>query len=482
MTVGFRARQVTALALTALAVALATGLINALILVRVHALEAQAGADLLARTLYHLASRTIRQLEPDRVREGLATDPALRQYAEAVIGYSPTALYVAIKDDAGVAILHSDPGQEGKRLGYVETFDEFAARGALSQLVALGREQRTLAADLPFSADGVRPFGSVVVAVSTLLLRKELLGAVATHAAIAGSAVLLAFVVSFLVANRLLAPIARLRRELARIDPGEGRPPLNLETEADVGRLIEFFAEASERLAGERQDGDDGGSSRRLAALGRLTSGVAHEIKNPLNALVLQVALLRQKLGPEHEGAGRHLDVLDEEVRRLDRAVQGFLKFIRPEELKLESVQPRALVEDVAGFLAVQAEARGIRLETRVAGDLPEIQGSADLLRQALLNLAGNAFDAMPGGGMLRVAAECGQDGVVLSVEDTGEGIAKEQLPKIFDLFYTTKPAGTGIGLSMVYRIVQLHGGTIDVRSERGKGTRFTMNLQERAS
>jgi signal transduction histidine kinase len=481
-TVGFRARQVAALAMTALAVALVTGLINAAILVRVHVLEAQGQADLLARTMYHMASQTMRQVDPAQVRQALAEDPVLRQYSDAVIGYSPIALYVAIKDMSGVAILHSDPSWEGKHLERVETFGEFGRRGRLVQLWTLWREQLTLAADLPFTADGVHPFGSVVVAVSTVLLKKQLLGTVAADAVVAMAAVLLAFLFTFLLANRLLAPVARLRRELARIDPGGGRPPLDLETEDDVGRLIEFFATASERLAADREDGDSSRSSRRLAALGRLTSGVAHQIRSPLNALVLQVELLRQKLTHAPPETARHLDMLDEEVRRLDHVVQGFLKFIRPEELQLESVCLESLVRETLDFLAAGAEHKKIKLESKVPEELPAIQGNAELLRQVLLNVAGNAFDAMPAGGVLRVLAERQDGHIALTVEDTGQGIAPDDLPKIFDLFYTTKSDGNGIGLSMVYRIVQLHGGEVQVSSERGTGTRVTMTFLEKAA
>ena len=220
--------------------------------------------------------------------------------------------------------------------------------------------------------------------------------------------------------------------------------------------------------------------SQKLAALGRLTSGVAHEIKNPLNALVLHVELLRQKLGDTDKDAKHHLDVLDEEVRRLDHVVLGFLKFTRPEELQLESVGLDRIVREVLEFLAAEAEQRGIRLEPYIPAELPALQGSAELLRQVLLNLAGNAFDAMPHGGVLRLRVEPAREGsIALTVEDTGEGIPAEELPKIFDLFYTTKRGGNGIGLSMVYRIVQLHGGEIHVDSERGVGTRVTMTFPE---
>jgi signal transduction histidine kinase len=594
--VGFRVRQAVTLGLTALAVALATGLISAAILVRLHVLEARDHAELLARTLYHLTSQAIRQHAGEDLRHALATDRSLREYTDAVIGYSPIVLNVAIKDHDGIALLHSDARKQGRRVLSPETFTEFSTRSSLAQFWLVLDGQRDLVAELPFSPDGQEPFGTVAVVVSTVLLRQSLMSAVVTNACVAGIAVLLAFLAAFLVSNRLLAPIARLRAELARIVPAD-----DLKNDADISRLVEFFTTVSERLAAGRHERDareatksllDGLSdavlvvgreldilslndeavrllgcgraelergslartlaptdplrllveetlsrgetqrsrsallvvagrevpflldafvlrerdralgvmitardlerssqigsrlshSQKLAALGRLTSGVAHEIRNPLNALVLQAALLRQKLGPAVPHAARHLDIIEEEVKRLDRVIDGFLRFTRPEELQLETVRLDGILREAMDLMAARAEHGGIRMEAAVAPDLPRVRGSAELLRQALLNLMGNALDAMPAGGLLRVRADPTAEGTIaLTVEDTGEGIGPEHLPKVFNLFYTTRSNGSGIGLSLVYRIAQLHGGDVQIDSERGTGTRVTMTLPETA-
>ena len=592
---GFRVRQAVTLGLTAVCVAFATGLISAAILVRLHVLEARDHAELLARTLYHMTSQVVRQHDGDDLRHALANDRSLREYADAVVGYSPIVLNVAVKDVDGVAILHSDARKQGRRVASPETFAEFSKRNALAQLWIVLDGQRDLSAELPLG-DGERSLGTVAVSVSTVLLRQNLLGAVVTNAAVAGIAVLFAFLAAFLVSNRLLAPIARLRAELARIVPTE-----DLKTDADINRLVEFFTTVSERLAAGRHERDareatknlldgladavlvvgrdlsilslndeacrllgcgrvelEGASlenrlapsdplralvedalakrqtvrsrsallvvagrevpflldafvlregertlgamitardlersseigsrlshSQKLAALGRLTSGVAHEIRNPLNALVLQAALLRKKLGPSTPEATRHLDIIEEEVKRLDRVIDGFLRFTRPEELQLESVRLDGILREAMDLMAARAEHGGIRMEAAVAPDLPRVRGSAELLRQALLNLIGNALDAMPTGGLLRVRADPTANGsIALTVEDTGEGIGPEHLPKVFNLFYTTRSNGSGIGLSLVYRIAQLHGGDVQIDSERGSGTRVTMTLPETA-
>ncbi len=249
--------------------------------------------------------------------------------------------------------------------------------------------------------------------------------------------------------------------------------------------------------------------SQKAAALGRLLAGVAHEVKNPLNAMTIHLELLKQKLGGgalaarpvaraaesggvrvadaaptqvtvESSTVLNHVSVIGSEIRRLDEVVQGFLKFSRPEELALEPVDLAAMVTDVGEVVGPQAGASGVRLAITSAADLPRVSADSGLLRQALLNLALNAVQAMPSGGVLRFESRRGADRQVeLAITDTGVGIAPEHLSRIFDLYFTTKEAGSGIGLSMVYRTIQLHDGHIEVQSTPGRGTTFTIRLPQ---
>lgn len=230
--------------------------------------------------------------------------------------------------------------------------------------------------------------------------------------------------------------------------------------------------------------------SRKLAALGRLMAGVAHEVKNPLNAMTIHLELLKQKLGALHEPivvpagprAGRPLDlekhvrIIADEIRRLDQVVVGFLKFARPDELKLQPVRLCALLNEVTSITAPEAESRRVVIRTDCPANLPDINADPGMLQQALLNLTINACQAMPDGGTLRVAcrAAAGRR-VEIDIEDTGVGIPPEDLGRIFDLYFTTKEKGSGIGLSMVFRIVQLHDGEVEVQSTPGRGTTFKL-------
>ena len=247
--------------------------------------------------------------------------------------------------------------------------------------------------------------------------------------------------------------------------------------------------------------------SRKLVALGRLTAGIAHEVKNPLNAMMIHLELLRTKIRqsmvrePVPVGAGataaaglaqasaadvagagalQHVGVIESEIRRLDEVVQGFLKFARPEDLRLQPVKLRTIVDEVLPVVESEASAHGVRIEVSVSAALPAVNGDSTMLRQVFLNLCINACQAMPQGGTLRLsAAVASRDQVEVTFEDTGTGIPADHLSKIFDLYFTTKDHGTGIGLSMVYRIVQLHDGEIEVQSTPGHGTTFRVLLPQ---
>ena len=212
--------------------------------------------------------------------------------------------------------------------------------------------------------------------------------------------------------------------------------------------------------------------SSRLAAISRLTGGVAHEIKNPLNAMALHLEVLKSKLGADEP----EIDVIAREIKRLDQVVKTFLNFNKPVELHPEPVDLSELMRDVAALVSADAEAHGVQMETELDRPAP-VGGDAEMLKQAFLNIVVNGLEAMPNGGRLalRTRTEGGQCSVLIS--DGGSGIPLEEREKIFNLYFTTKPNGTGIGLATTFRVVQLHSGTIDFVSEPGKGTTFRLRF-----
>ena len=218
--------------------------------------------------------------------------------------------------------------------------------------------------------------------------------------------------------------------------------------------------------------------SRKLAALGRLSAGIAHEVKNPLNATMIHLELMKLKLAERPE-ALEHVAVIANQVRRLDEVVQGFLKFTRPEDLHLEPVALAPVFEGLRPIIDAESGTR-IEVTINVPSELPPVEGDSSLLEQAFLNLALNACQAMPDGGRLTISArQAPGRRVLVEVEDTGVGISPEHLPRIFDLYFTTKKSGSGIGLSLVFRTVQMHNGEIEVRSTPGNGTTFRVHLRQ---
>lgn len=217
--------------------------------------------------------------------------------------------------------------------------------------------------------------------------------------------------------------------------------------------------------------------SRRLSAAGRLTRGVAHEVKNPINAIVLHLQLLQNKLEKTDPDARRHIDVIGNEIHRLDRVVQILVDFTRPRDLHLEDVDMRKVLEDVAVLAAPEAGRHGVRLAQEFSQEPLMVKVDPDLMKQAVLNLILNGLQAMTGGGTLTLAAHREEEAIITEVRDQGSGIPIEVQEKVFELYFTTKKEGSGIGLAQTYQIMQWHYGSVEFDSIAGAGTTFRLRL-----
>ncbi|HEY1527849.1 MAG TPA: ATP-binding protein [Candidatus Angelobacter sp.] len=217
--------------------------------------------------------------------------------------------------------------------------------------------------------------------------------------------------------------------------------------------------------------------SRRLSAIGRLTSGVAHEVKNPINAIVVHLEVLRQKMKEIDPDARRHMDVISSEIQRLDRVVQTLVDFTRPVELRLSDMDLRKVVEDVVTLASPSAEKNNVGVEREAVPEPLPVRIDFDLVKQALLNIVLNGVQAMPQGGTLRITVKRDVEGALISVRDQGAGIPDNIRDKIFNLYFTTKSGGSGIGLAMAYRVVQLHHGSVEFTSIIDHGTTFYLRF-----
>ncbi|QEH36793.1 Sensor protein ZraS [Aquisphaera giovannonii] len=247
-------------------------------------------------------------------------------------------------------------------------------------------------------------------------------------------------------------------------DSAPAGPPIG-----DLGHPVDAESEATRRLR------------EQYAEISQLAGGLAHEVRNPLSTLSLNLDLLSEDFQkpdtPRDRRVKQRVERLKREVQRLHDIVENFLRFARFQEVELTPSDLNLVIEELCDFYEPQAATQGIVLRTHLASSLPPVALDANLFKQALLNLVLNAEHAMPDGGELILTSRRDGPQAVIEVTDTGTGIPPEVLPRIFDAFYSTRSNGSGLGLPTTRKIVEAHGGLIDVQSAPGKGSRFTVRL-----
>jgi len=340
---------------------------------------------------------------------------------------------------------------------------------------------------------------TIQVVTAPVLLRDPLLPQVERMGEVSVGSLLVALAITLAATNLALRPLKRIDQTIDRIvqgnygqssypgEPAERRVPKEfavLESKLDL--LGQKFHGAREDATELRHDVDQLlerlasqlDVASRLAAISRLTGGVAHEIKNPLNAISLRLDFLRAKLEePDGGDLVKDIDVLSKEVQRLDRVVKTFLDFSRPVEVHFENLDLAELTREVADLMTPPAHLAHVALEVESPTGPVPLRGDADLIKQAVLNLVTNAIEAMKDGGSLRLKTACDNGAVTLEVSDSGPGIPPAMRSKVFQLYFSTKGKGSGIGLALTYRAVQLHNGTIEFDSVEGRGTTFRLQF-----
>lgn len=275
-------------------------------------------------------------------------------------------------------------------------------------------------------------------------------------------------------AGDLIQGAMALKQEVnnAEVTLGDRRVVVDIEVLEAKGYLLTIRDAEAKKSITRQLD-----VSQRLSALNRLTGGVAHEIKNPLNSIGLHLEILKDRVAGSDEVADEELRILREETKRLDRVVKTFLDFTKPVELKLGAVDLNELLNGLSQFLMPEALSKQVKLTVKVEAERAMIRGDADLLKQAFLNLVRNGMEAMSEGGPLEIEVEQMPVEIVVRIRDHGMGIPIESRSKIFQLYFTTKAQGSGIGLAVTYRVVQLHNGSIQFESKPGQGTVFELRF-----
>jgi len=243
------------------------------------------------------------------------------------------------------------------------------------------------------------------------------------------------------------------------------------EDEDQEGRIL-----LARNVTGVRQMEKEVARSRHLNAIASLAAGVAHEIRNPLSSIKGFAVYFKKKLAGNSEDE-ETADIMIAETERLNRVISQLIEFARPLVLKREPADLEDLVRQTVRLVKAEAEQNAVAVEIRAGKGLPRADVDPDKVRQVLLNIFLNALAAMPGGGRLSILLNRREEFVEIEVSDTGEGIRQENLPRIYDPYFTSKPAGTGLGLAVAQKIMDAHGGAIEVESSEGTGTRVSLRF-----
>lgn len=275
-------------------------------------------------------------------------------------------------------------------------------------------------------------------------------------------------------------PIHNVVAAARKVAAGDLNQNLPVDRKDEIGDLTKSFNFMVQRLREQRRLEERLREAEHLSAIGQLSRGIAHEIRNPLNFISLSIDHIKTKYRPADgagaEGFEKLVESMKEEIHRLDRLVRDFLDYGKPLKLDLQPCQTRELLADVIEIVKAKAESDRIRIvETYEA--LPELRLDTELMKSCLFNVVTNAFQAMPDGGTLTVQSEERDGRFLLHIADTGTGVSEEHLTRIFEPFFTTKSQGLGLGLAMTRRVIEEHGGKIEFASVKGQGSEVTISL-----
>ena len=289
-----------------------------------------------------------------------------------------------------------------------------------------------------------------------------------------------------LTGHLIVRRLERLMGTIAAVQAGDPAARARDSSRDEIGRLSRSFNRMIDQISSEH--------ASRLKALGTLAAGVAHEVRNPLNSIAMTIQYLKDTLSmldtpiesressiQYRDTAEECLDVITQQVEELDRIVEEFLQLTRPVEMNWRMVDLNAFMVDVLRSFASALEAADVKLTCHYSKDPLHIRIDRDKLRQAISNIIINSIQAMPDGGELHIttAWDASQKATVIEIGDTGVGISQENIDRLFEPYFTTKPDGTGLGLAITYRIIEAHGGELRVESEEGQGTAFAVVLSQ---
>jgi signal transduction histidine kinase len=478
MRLSLKSKQVLGVTVMVALIVIALSLLHLINTAGVLLAESRDRFELFGSAVYTQAASAI--TTPETAYHDVRTSRYVQSALQSAL-YSADVVDAFIVDTTGVVIASSVPAQVGQTVPRRPQLNDLISMNPVSRLRAIYEKETYLEWTQPMAL-GEQPFGEIRIGLTNALVRRDLTQSLAPAALAAGLALLIAVFTSMVLAQIVLRPMHVIRSSLSRLGRGDLGATLDLRDDEEFRELGDVFDQVSAQLRAAATEGLKPAQltelSKKITMIGRLTGpGVAHEMRNPLNAMSLHLELLKQKLAAG-KPASTHVEIIEQEIRRLDERIQGFLKFVRPEEVTFAPVALAPLLSSVLDAVSPEAQRAGVSVERGCHDGTLLVEGDAAHLRDVFLNLAQNAIQAMPKGGRLTInCSSMPNRRVRVRVEDTGVGIAPDNLAQIFDLYYTTKERGSGIGLPLVYRMVQIHNGTIDVESTVGVGTTFIVIL-----
>jgi signal transduction histidine kinase len=413
---------------------------------------------------------------------GADLQKAVRDYANKLrlLGVRDVSIADASEE---VVQASTDPRNVGKKLARRRGPAEFVIRGVLGDD---SPEGRPTASNLRVPiVVGDRRVGYVVI--TRILDDFSVLSksAFASRVAATMAVFALGMLLSLYLASAVSRPVQSLTAAARRVAAGDLSARVPAAGTGEVGALAHTFNQMVERLGESRALEERLRVAERSTAMGRFATALAHEIRNPLNSISLTIDYVRTRLAPTDEARRSEFEALitslKSELARLNRLVGDFLSSGQPARLDPRPCDVGAVVRETAALVEHKAREQAITIELDVADELPTTLADPELLKTCLLNLVLNAFEAMPDGGRLRLAARLEAGQLLLLVSDTGVGLTADAAAHALEPYFSTKEAGVGLGLALVRRIIEGHGGTIELDSTPGRGTTVRLRLPKRA-
>ncbi len=382
---------------------------------------------------------------------------------------------ISIISNADEIIASTNPMKVGEEVGRVKK--ERIIKAELGEPVS--KEGKVYNVILPVVA-GNEHYGYIHLKINVEDF-SEILASNAIKRIVATSLVFgLGIILSVFLSWMYTKPIHNVVNAARSVAAGDLTPELTTDRKDEIGELTKTFNYMVQKLREERALEEKLRDAEHLSGIAQLGKSIAHEIRNPLNFISLSIDHLKTKYipnqGEDKEKFESLITSIKHEIQRLNKLVGDFLDYGKSLQVTLQDVDIEGLINEVISLVSAKAEKDGIKISFQNGG-LPKLSADPELIRTCIFNIIINAFQAMPDNGTLTVTTKVSNGKAFIIIEDTGIGVSKENLPKLFDPFFSTKSTGLGLGLAMTKRFIEEHGGRADFQSTEGKGSTMTISL-----